>query len=214
MKFQYSKSSLLALVVLGGCVSTPDGGVSHEQVVAMMKGSFRAQGIATMDRLDQDAGQQACSTGEPPAADVVERLQKEALATVRAPSDGNYLGDWKAGEKLAQNGRGMTWTDKSAAPAANGANCYNCHQITKAEISFGTIGPSLYQYGKIRGVTDPKAESSKAMVEYTWGKINNAWAYNACSNMPRFGYKHLLDEQQMKDVMALLLDPASPVNAQ
>lgn len=214
MKLQHAKSALLALFVLSGCASTPDGGVSHEQVQAMMKGSFRAEGIATMDRLDQDAGQRACSSGEPPAADVAERIQKEALATVRPPADGNYLGDWKEGEKLAQNGRGMTWTDKSAAPSANGANCYNCHQITQAEISFGTIGPSLYRYGKVRGVIDPKAESSKAIVEYTWSKISNAWAYNACSNMPRFGYKHLLDEQQMKHVMALLLDPTSPVNAQ
>jgi hypothetical protein len=36
---------------------------------------------------------------------------------------------------------------------ANGGNCYNCHQISKEEISFGTIGPSLYNYGKLRGVT-------------------------------------------------------------
>jgi sulfur-oxidizing protein SoxX len=108
----------------------------------------------------------------------------------------------------------MTWSDASAAPSANGANCYNCHQISKTEISFGTIGPSLYQYGKLRGVTDPKDPAARPMLEYTWGKIYNAWAYNACSNMPRFGHKGLLDEQQMKHVMALLLDPASPVNSQ
>ena len=37
----------------------------------------------------------------------------------------------------------MTWTDAAAATKANGGNCYNCHQIDKEEISFGTIGPSL-----------------------------------------------------------------------
>jgi hypothetical protein len=37
-------------------------------------------------------------------------------------------------------------------------------------------------------------------------------AYNACSNMPRFGHSGILTEQQVQDVTALLLDPASPVN--
>jgi sulfur-oxidizing protein SoxX len=96
--------------------------------------------------------------------------------------------------------------------AANGGNCYNCHQISKEEISFGTIGPSLYNYGKIRGVSDPNSAASKPIVEYTWGKIWNAKAYNACSNMPRAGHMGNLTEAQIRDVMALLLDPASPVN--
>jgi sulfur-oxidizing protein SoxX len=30
--------------------------------------------------------------------------------------------------------------------------------------------------------------------------------------MPRFGHAGLLNEQQLKDIMALLLDPRSPVN--
>ena len=40
----------------------------------------------------------------------------------------------------------------------------------------------------------------------------NAKAYNACSGMPRFGHAGLLDEKQLKDLMALILDPKSPVN--
>jgi sulfur-oxidizing protein SoxX len=50
------------------------------------------------------------------------------------------------------------------------------------------------------------------MVEYTWGKIWNAKAYNACSNMPRAGHAGILSEQQVRHVVALLLDPQSPVN--
>jgi sulfur-oxidizing protein SoxX len=83
--------------------------------------------------------------------------------------------------------------------------CFNCHQITKEEISYGTIGPSLLGYGKLRGY-------SPEIIEYTWNRINNSKAYNACSNMPRFGHFELITEQQIKDVMALLLDPESPVN--
>ena len=33
-----------------------------------------------------------------------------------------------------------------------------------------------------------------------------------CSNMPRFGHLKLLNEDQLRDIMALLLDPNSPVN--
>jgi sulfur-oxidizing protein SoxX len=100
----------------------------------------------------------------------------------------------------------------TTAKVVNGGNCYNCHQIDKKEVSYGTIGPSLYNYGKIRGVTDPNGAAAKEIVAYTWGKIWNPHAYNACSLMPRAGAKGVLTEQQIKDVMALLLDPKSPVN--
>jgi len=199
--------------VLIGCTTTPPM-VSDAEFQQMMMSSFTDKGIATVDRLKQDPTDAACSEAQGAAlAPEKERaLQAQNLATVKLPADGQYLGDWKAGEKLAQNGRGMTWRDTSTAPSANGGSCYNCHQISASEISYGTIGPSLYHYGKNRGVTDPKAPGSKAIVDYTWVKLYNAKAYNACSAMPRFGHAGLLDEAQLKDLMALLLDPSSPVN--
>jgi sulfur-oxidizing protein SoxX len=178
----------------------------------MMKASFRDQGIAKVDRIQQDHGQQACSSPTPPSPELAKRIETEALATIKPPAGGKYLGDWREGEKLAQSGRGMTWTDASAATSANGGNCYNCHQISKAEISYGTIGPSLYNYGKLRGVKDPADPQAAAMLQYTWGKLYNSKAYAACSNMPRFGHAKLLDETQLQHLMALLLDPKSPVN--
>lgn len=201
-----------AAALIAGCAALPSAAELDTQAVAMLKASFREQGIAKMSRLEQDLGQQACSSDQPPAEAVAKQIEAEALAGIRWPAGGRYLGDWREGEKLAQNGRGMTWTDASDKPAANGANCYNCHQITKAEISFGTIGPSLYNYGKLRGVNDVADPAAAAIVQYTWGKIWNSKAYAACSNMPRFGHMGLLDEQQIRHVMALLLDPKSPVN--
>ena len=183
-----------------------------QQAEAMMRASFREQGIAKLDRLDQDDAQKACSQSKAPRPAVAKKIEAAQMATVKWPTDGNFIGDWKEGEKLAQNGRGMTWTDASAAPSKNGAMCYNCHQIDKKEISFGTIGPSLWNYGKLRGVADPADPASAAIVKYTWGKLWNSKAYSACSNMPRFGHAELLTEQQIRDVMALLLDPKSPVN--
>jgi sulfur-oxidizing protein SoxX len=207
---------------VAGCASLPawvpgspnSAAALDARAAQMIAASFRDQGIARVERLRQDEANEACSkigTGELPEA-LAKRIETANLATVRPPSDGRYLGDWKRGETLAQNGRGMTWTDASASPAGNGGNCYNCHRISDAEISYGTIGPSLHQYGKLRGVTDPASPAARAMIEYTWGKLWNARAYNACSSMPRFGHAGLLDESQLKDLMALLLDPRSPVN--
>lgn len=196
--------------VAAGCATAPAPADYDQIALRMLDSSFSAKGQATMDRLQQDALQKACSNATPPSADVAAQIQARELASIKLPADGRYLGDWKEGEKLAQNGRGMTWSDPAGAP--NGGNCYNCHQMAKAEISYGTLGPSLYQYGKLRGVKDPTDPASAAIVQYTWGKLYDAKASNACSVMPRFGHVKALDEKQLQDLMALLLDPKSPVN--
>ncbi|WP_291143206.1 sulfur oxidation c-type cytochrome SoxX [Hydrogenophaga sp.] len=205
----------LPLAALLAACSMPPSQADIEKATAdIMKSSFQDRGIAKVDRLQQDEANATCLdadvSGKPLDDKLAKAVEANQMKTVKWPSDGKFLGDWKEGEKIAQSGRGMTWSDK--ADAANGGNCYNCHQISQQEISFGTLGPSLYQYGKLRGVSDPSAAGSKAIVEYTWGKIYNSRAYNACSQMPRFGHNGILNEQQMKHVMALLLDPESPVN--
>ena len=202
-----------ASVLLAGCATAQQSSAElDKQALAAIKASFRDQGIAKVDRLNQDLGQSACSSDKEVADDVADRVRKEALATVKWPTGGQYFGDWVAGEKLAQSGRGMTWSDRSTDPKANGGNCYNCHQIDKKEVSYGTIGPSLWNYGKNRGITDVTAETAAPIVQYTWVKLWNSKAYAACSNMPRFGHAGLLNEQQIRDLMSLLLDPRSPVN--
>jgi len=211
-------AAVALIVSIAGCAAhapAPAPAIDYDAATQqMMKSSFRDQGIATVDRLQQDEADAACSKAQGAPLPEAQRVAIEAanMKTVRMPSDGQFLGDWKVGEQLAQNGRGMTWTDASTATSSNGGNCYNCHQITKAEISYGTIGPSLYQYGKLRGVTDPASPAARPIVEYTWAKLWNAKATNACSDMPRFGHNKLLDEAQLKNLMALLLDPKSPVN--
>jgi L-cysteine S-thiosulfotransferase len=205
-------AGLLAAAIVAGCASLPGPAELDAQAMAMMKASFRDQGIAKVDRIEQDLGQSACSSDKAPPQDVAAKIEKTALDSIRWPTDGKYLGDWKEGERIAQNGRGMTWTDASTDPKANGGNCYNCHQIDQAEISYGSIGPSLWNYGKVRGVKDPADPAAEAMLRYTWGKLWNSKAYAACSNMPRFGHAKLLNEEQIRHVMALLLDPRSPVN--
>ena len=198
--------------LLAGCATGPSEAELDRQALAAVQVSFRDQGIAKVDRIKQDLGQSACSTDKPVSDAMAERIAAEARATMKWPTGGQYFGDFREGERIAQSGRGMTWTDPSTATSANGGNCYNCHQISKTEISHGTIGPSLYNYGKNRGVTDLMAATAQPIVEYTWMKLYNGKTYNACSSMPRFGHAGLLDEKQMAHLMSLLLDPKSPVN--
>ena len=176
--------------------------------------SFRDQGIVKASVLNTDETNLACSAADVAGKPLDKKRAKEIeamnLKTVKWPSDGKFVGDWKQGEALAQSGRGLTYSDDATTP--NGGNCYNCHQMDKKEISFGTIGPSLYNYGKLRGVTDVNSPASKAIIEYTWGKIWNSKAYNACSNMPRAGHMGIMTEAQIRHLVALLVDPKSAVN--
>jgi sulfur-oxidizing protein SoxX len=203
----------IAVLGIAGAVAVGCASMAHNDEAALgakalelMKASFHEQGQAKLDRLEQDEVQKVCSeyNGDRKIPkDVAERLEKAELAAIKYPTDGKYLGDWKNGERIAQSGVGMQFTD--TAGAATGGNCYACHELTKAELAFGTIGPSLYNFGKIRGYTPE-------MQKYAFGKVYNSEAFSACSNMPRFGHKGILNEQQIKDVVALLMDPNSPVN--
>ena len=208
-------TNIRCLTLLVTCAAVASPAIADDayraKAISVIKRDFQPRGQATLDRLAEDGLQAICNrTGNKPPEYIAKRMEADQLAGVKYPADGKLMGDWKEGEKIAQSGRGFTWSDKADEPA--GGNCYNCHQIDKAEISFGTIGPSLYNFGKLRGVTDPASPASKAMVEYTWGKIWNAKAYNACSNMPRAGHMGILTEAQVADLVALLLDPKSPVN--
>ncbi|HYW57910.1 MAG TPA: sulfur oxidation c-type cytochrome SoxX [Polaromonas sp.] len=213
MKNTYKRAAWLVLgVFLAGCAAGPSPQDVAAATQKVLQSSFRDQGIAKTAWLVQDASNKNCSEAQGAALDdkLAKAIETANLETVKMPTDGKFIGDWREGEKIAQNGRGMTWTDP--AGSANGGSCYNCHQISKEELSFGSIGPSLYNYGKLRGVANPAAADSKPIVDYTWGKLWNAKAYNACSGMPRFGHAGILNETQLRHVMALLLDPQSPVN--
>ena len=207
-------SPALAILLVGCAATVPSGPDLDKLTLEIVKASFRDEGQAKVDRLVQDDANRECSAADVAGKPIDEKLGKSIeeanFKTIKWPSDGKFLGDWKEGEKIAQSGRGLTWTD--AAGSENGGNCYNCHKMDVKEISFGTIGPSLHNYGKLRGVTDPASAAAKPMLEYTWGKIWNSKAYNACSNMPRAGHMGILTQAQVRDIVALLLDPKSPVN--
>lgn len=156
-------------------------------------------------RFDQDETMKQCSIHENlPPKEVGEAIQKSERARIEYPADGKLMGDWKRGEKEAQSGYGLRFTDYPPQ-APNGGNCYACHQLTKAEVSYGTVGPSLLGYGKVRNFSEV---DTKAVYE----KIYNAQAAYPCSSMPRFGVNKILTIDQIKDLVALVMSPDSPVN--
>ena len=211
---QKTLGSAALLALLSACSTQPSSVEIDKLTAEIVKASFRDQGIVKASVLNTDEANKLCSAAEVAGKEldvnVAKSIEAANLKLVKWPTDGKFVGDWKEGEKLAQSGRGMTWTDLPTT--LNGGNCYNCHQIDKAEISFGTIGPSLYNYGKLRQVKDVSSPDSKAVIEYTWGKIWNSRAYNACSSMPRAGHSGIMTEAQVKHLVALLVDPKSPVN--
>ena len=197
--------SLKRGIVVTALAALPVATLTAGDLDAVIKDSFQARNQAGLDRLERSPMQAACSgpAGMTLPKEAAEAIQNAALATVKLPADGQYLGDWQAGEKVAQTGTGMQYSDDPATP--NGGNCYACHQLAPKEIAYGTLGPSLTGYGRQRG-------QSAEMLKYTWTRLWNSHVYNACSHMPRFGEAGILTEQQLKDVMALLFDPTSPVN--
>ena len=214
-KQRLSQAATIFIAVAGATLLAACASVDQPvDLFTSLKASFSERGPAKLDRLDQNEVQRVCSQAELTGKAVDEktktRIETDLYKGIPYPADGKYMGDWKQGEKIAQDGTGLQFSDKIGAPS--GANCYACHQIAPQEISYGNLGPSLYKYGNIRGVKDPNAKDSEAIVKYTWARIWNTHCVNLCSNMPRFGDAGILTNAQIKDVMALLLDPESPVN--
>lgn len=180
--------------------------IAHTQSVDdAIKNSWTRAAPDWQARLDQDETQKVCSQhrNAPPKA-VADAILAREKANVQYPPDGNFMGDWKKGEKLAQSGYGGRFTDYPPR-AENGGNCYACHQLEKKELSFGTLGPSLQEYGKIRKFAP---DEIKAVYE----RIYNPQAAIPCANMPRMGANKFLTIEQIKDLVAYVMAPESPVN--
>lgn len=159
------------------------------------------------ERLEQDATQQQCTKyrNDPPQ-EVADEIRAREQA--RIPEPDNYdLGDYEDGYDWAFGGYGWRVghsVDDHQDRRPDGG-CYNCHRIgPEVGDGGGTIGTDLREYGNTRG-------DSEQTRKFVWEVINNAQAHFPCTVMPRFADN--LDEDKIKDLMAYLLDPESPVNA-
>lgn len=177
---------------------------SQATIEAYVKSTFGKASPEWQARITPDESLSVCNvTRNNVSSAQSEAIIKRELAKVAYPADGKLLGDWKKGYAVANNGRGGQFSDPPGTVA--GGNCFACHQLDPKEVSYGTLGPSLAAYGR-----DRKYDAEAIKDAYT--KIYNSMAVVPCSNMPRFGTNKVLDGQQIKDVMAYLFDPDSPVN--
>jgi sulfur-oxidizing protein SoxX len=179
--------------------------IGERQIRRVLRQAFPAAPPEWQSRLIPDATMETCARwhNQPPKP-VADAIKAHEATRIRYPEDGKFVGDWRRGEQIAQSGYGMRFTD-SDPKRENGGNCYACHELSPDEISFGTTGASLKGYGRIH-----KAGEQDARLVYE--KIYNSQAVVACSLMPRFGANGILTIEQIKDLVALLMDPDSPVN--
>jgi sulfur-oxidizing protein SoxX len=178
---------------------------SASSVDAAIRASWSSATPEWRARLAQDETQRACSQyrNAPPKA-VADAIIARAKAATVYPPGGKLLGDWRKGQKLAQSGYGGRFTDYPPR-AENGGNCYACHQLDAAEVSFGTLGPSLFNYGKDR-------KFAAAEVKAVYERIYDPHAVIPCANMPRLGANQFLTPEQIADLVAFVMSPESPVN--
>jgi sulfur-oxidizing protein SoxX len=168
------------------------------------------EGGTGRDRMTQDETQKICTdvalSGKPIDNATAAKVKSMARASIKYPAGGIKLGDWERGRVLAWSGFGFRTAHNpdDHAKREPGATCYNCHQLA-TDRTGGTIGPSLTNYGKIRGA-EPEIQ------KYVYDMIYNPNATFPCTNMPRFGANGILTEHQIADVMAYLFDPESLVN--
>ena len=214
MKTRLTRLALAAagLALLPGLAQaqkSPPNNTIAAQAEQVFRSAFRADNPRYwMTRLDQDEAMRLCSQyRDNPPAKVRAQIEKAQAATIRYPVDGKLIGDWKEGEKLAAVGTGghIGFIQPDPPGRVRGGNCYACHELAKKEVAYGTIGPSLHHFGKIRGADEDT-------IKYVYEKIYNSNAFSACTNMPRFGLHNWLTPEQITHIVAFLIDPESPVN--
>jgi L-cysteine S-thiosulfotransferase len=203
-------TALAACLAVGAALAQERGAKGTAAVPAAVVDKAIAASWSKADadwkaRLAQDETQKACSQWRnAPPKEVADAITAREKATIVYPADGNLMGDWQKGERLAQSGYGGRFTDYPPT-AANGGNCYACHQMDGKELSFGTLGPSLREYGKIR-------KYAEADIKATYERIYNPHAAMACASMPRLGANKFLTLDQIRDLVAFVMSPESPVN--
>jgi sulfur-oxidizing protein SoxX len=194
----------VALLTVALLVSLP-GGEDGASADAAIKASWTSAAPEWQARLVQDETQKACSQyRNAPPREVAQAITARERASIVYPADGKLMGDWQKGRQLAQSGYGGRFTDYPPRQA-NGGNCYACHQLDAGELSYGTLGPSLLRYGRNR-------RFSETEVKAVYDRIYNPHAAIPCANMPRLGASKFLTPEQIRDLVAFVMSPESPVN--
>src|SRR5262249_19765591 len=131
-----------AVLGLSACAAGVPDDDARQRAEQVFRESFTNGNRVIAARVEQQDDVHALCTRyrNAPPKGVAGKIESEQAASIRYPASGHFLGDWRRGEKIAQDGYGMRFTDPDTR-RPNGGGCYNCHRIAPAEISYGTVGP-------------------------------------------------------------------------
>lgn len=118
---------LAALLVVAGSASAQER-PAQAVIDAYLKSTFGKASAEWQARIKPDDSLAVCNTtrNNPSSAESEAMLKRES-ARVVYPADGKFLGDWKKGYQVANNGRGGQFSDPPGTVA--GGNCFACHQL-------------------------------------------------------------------------------------
>jgi L-cysteine S-thiosulfotransferase len=201
------------VVVIGAHRALPRPASPVDAVIAA---SWSAPSAHTRLWAQQDLTQRECTLygNRPPDREAVAIMEREWRAIVY-PADGVIFGDWQRGAELARNSGTAGPGAGQGARMAIGGLCAACHELEHGNVSNPRVatpsmpdkaGPALTGYGRNRSNA---ASEAKLLYE----QIYSSNAVIACSIMPRFGSHNVLSPEQIRDIVAYLLSPESPVNA-
>ena len=108
-----TKFSSIAVLVLAGCASAVSDDEARQRAESVFRESFTHGNRQMAARVEQQDEVQALCTryrNELPK-EVADRIERSQSAGIRYPAAGKFAGDWRMGEKIAQDGYGMRFTD-------------------------------------------------------------------------------------------------------
>ena len=106
--------------------------VDPARVDAVIKSAFPAAPAEWQARLVPDETLRQCSAHRnSPPREIAAAIQQREKATIVYPPDGKLLGDWQKGERAAQSGYGLRFTDYPPRSANGGclAWCSWCRRL-------------------------------------------------------------------------------------
>ena len=202
---------LVAVSIAVGTQGTQARG--RDSIEVVIEEGWGKAPVGTGRTMRQDRTQRECTLyGNAPPDRAAVAIGEREWRSIVFPSDGTVLGDWRRGETLARSLPRETAVRDGEVPSppreaeAPAAQCLSCHQLDRRDIGQQRSGPALIGYARTRG---QYPGSAKLVYE----QIYNSNAVVACSAMPRFGAHKVLSPEQIRDIVAYLLAPDSPVNS-
>ena len=170
--------------------------------VELADGGARLAGAARQDET-QKVVQPSTATRRPRrvADAIIDAREGHHRLSRRRQADGRL----EEGRALAQSGYGGRFTDYPPR-AANGGNCYACHQLDAQGAELRHAGP---EPARVR--QDPQVRRGRGQGRLR-ADLQSARRHAVLATCRASGASKFLTIEQIKDLVAYVMSPESPVN--